>query len=155
MANAIREISRLDGEMALRLAGDYEQSENLNVTVAMLDVYAKHGGPDKNAVFITKLNEMGGWEQYLVMESYGEYLARIGNHATVVEGCKALAAAAAASEVWWMSQVAQGAIAEVVTSYEEQKEALTKSDKDFATKTEALESGIKDLESILEEMTSN
>jgi len=155
VANAIREISRLDGARALDIAAEYETSKNLNVTVAMLGVYAKHGGPDKNAVFRKKLGEMSGWEQYLVMESYGEYLARIGDHNTVLEGCNALVEAAAASDVWWMGQVAQAAIAEIVTSYEEQKEALTKADKDYAAKTAALESGIKDLESILEEMNSN
>ncbi len=155
VSNAIREMGRLDGELALRVAAGYEDSKNLNVTIAILDVYAKHGGADKNATFVAKLQELNGWEQYLVMESYGEYLARLEDHATVIEGCKALAQAAATSEIWWMSQVAQGAITNVVTSYETQKEALTKADKDFAAKTAALESGIKDLESILEEMTSN
>lgn len=155
VANAVREISRLDGDRALELAAAYEKSENLNVTVAMLGVYATHGGPEKNGVFIEKLNDFDGWEQYLVMESYGEFLARISDHGTVVEGCKALAAAAGSSEIWWMSQVAQAAIAEVVSSYEQQKESLTKEDKDFAAKTASLESGIKDLERILEEMSSN
>ncbi len=155
VANAMREIGRLDPAMALEKANAYENTENLNVMNAVLTIYAEHGGPEKNAVFQQKLAENKGWEQYLVIESYGDYLGRLEDPIIVVQGCQALAAAAGESDIWWMGQVAQGAIRNVVAHYETERQELAKSDDDFVIKSKSIDSCIAELEGILEQMNSN
>ena len=149
---AMRELARLEPEEALAIAERYQGVDNISIMVGVLRIFASHGGPEKNGYFIQTLAEQDGFEQYLVIQSYGNFLARQDDFPTVLSGCQALADAAGNSSIWWMSQVAQGAIQEVIMNYEVLKESLDKSE---TSKSKELETNIAALESILENMDSN
>ncbi len=155
VGTSLREMGRLDADLAMKKAQELEDTKHTSVTVAVLGIYSAHGGPEKNQVFLNKLENTGGWEKYLVIQEYSNYMTRLDDMGTVVDGCMALAESAGNSDIWWMKHVAERAIRTVLTRYEDEKDELSSSASNYAAQTQVLEEQISRLESILEGLGTN
>jgi aminopeptidase N len=123
VGTALRELARLDPQRGLQLAETMENEESLSVRFSVLGIYGEHGGPEKGNTFNRMLQDVTGWEQYVVIQQYGKFLQRQDNFSLVKAGCEAIAEAAMRSDVSWMNQVAGGAISGILSGYASAEQA--------------------------------
>ncbi|MFT7589324.1 MAG: aminopeptidase N [Limisphaerales bacterium] len=152
-ANGLRQYGNVNSETALTMARTQEGSENTNMIMVVLGLYAEYGNSKHHRFFKEKLSSTGGFQQYFVMQEYGEYLVNQKDHSLIESGAQTISDAALNSEIWWMPRVAQGVLGDLETSAADQRKELAESDVDFTSKVEKLDEHIKVLSAISEELS--
>ncbi len=152
MGNGLRQMAKIESGKALEIATRYEAEDNLSMTSAVMNIYAEYGGREKDAYFRRKLAELGGWEQYLVIQAYGDFLERQEDFGLVSQGCQMIAEAAEQSDIRWMTMIGQGTIRNIKDRYEEELADLEDAEGDFASRIEKLNAQIAELDAILDAM---
>jgi hypothetical protein len=152
-AAGLTQLGKVDASEALKVASGYESEDNTSMMMSVMNLYSDYGGNAKDAYFRTKLAEVGGWQQYLVIQSYGDFLKRMEDETLVASGSEALANAAMESDVWWMSQVAQGVLRDIKSKYEDERDALADSGM-VSSKKEKLDEAIEILDGLLDEISN-
>jgi hypothetical protein len=151
VATALAGVGQSNSDKALELAAEYEEMKNLEMMLTVMGLYAEYGGADKNDYFMGRLEAIGGWMQYFVIQNYGTYLERIDDDQIVRDGSQALADAASDSDFWWMTQVARGTLVNIKEKYENLRDDIAESEID-SSRLAALEENISTLDNILSEM---
>lgn len=152
MANGLRQMANIESGKALEIATQYEEGANFSMASAVMAIYAQYGGPEKNSFFQQQLAEIDGWQMYLVVQEYGDYLERQKDFNIVAEGAQQIAERVATSSYGWMTMIGQGTIASILSGYEEQLENLIEADGDNTEKVEAVEAQIETLQRIKDGM---
>lgn len=152
-AAGLTQLGKVDASEALKVASAYESEDNTSMMMSVMNLYSDYGGNDKDAYFRAKLVEVGGWQQYLVIQSYGDFLKRMEDETLVAAGSEVLANAAMESDIWWMSQVAQGVLRDIKSQYEGERDALADSGM-VSSEKEKLDVAIEILDGLLDEISN-
>ncbi len=100
-SSALVALFEADPAMGVKKAKNLESEKNMDVIMAISEIYTSDGSPSHNDFFIQKIDQVNGFEKYGLVQAYSGYLMNQ-ELETVVSGLPAFEDIARNSEVWWM-----------------------------------------------------
>lgn len=107
--NALSEISK---EESMKYAKQMESEENFNIKSSVAAVYEKHGGKEQHPFFQETYKDLGGFQKYSFVRSYGNYLKNQ-EQDVLTEAVPMLREISLKEEAWWMRMTGINAVAEL------------------------------------------
>lgn len=101
MAGGLIGISKIDAPRSMELARQYEKEDNIEIRLAVADIYAEHGTATEHAFFIRGLDEVSGFEKFGFISTYCNYLKHQ-NDVEIAKGIDILADIAKNGKPWWL-----------------------------------------------------
>lgn len=101
MAEGLIGISKIDSPKAMELAKKYEKEDNIEILLAVADIYAEFGGASEHDFFIKGLDEVRGFEKFGFISTYCSYLKRQ-NDTEIAKGITIIADIAKNGKPWWL-----------------------------------------------------
>lgn len=88
--------------LALENAKLLEKNTNTNITNMLAQMYAEHGGPQRQAYFETKLSDQHIEDKTSLVQYYCEFIGKYPSQAIILKGAKTLEHIALHHPNWWM-----------------------------------------------------
>lgn len=140
MSAGLNGISKIDPKRAMELAHQYETEDNIEIKLAVADIYAEHGGAAEHSFFTESLKSISGFEKFGFISTYSNYLKRQ-NDEEIAKGIDVLADIAKNGSPWWLKfsgyqQLSsfQGFYAKKQLEYNTKAESLRKEGKEMEAK---------------------
>jgi aminopeptidase N len=83
---ALAAIAKTSSAEGMKIAKQYEGEKNHSVLVAVADVYADYGSDENNDFFVNSKDKFEGFSKVGFITSYGAFLTKVKNDATVNSG---------------------------------------------------------------------
>ena len=109
-------LSKNNGSLAMKYASAFEKEKNGNIVSAITTVYEEHGTEKQLDYFITKNEEISGFEKYGFAMSTTRYLKNQ-DHETVKKGSAILKETALNEKTWWIRMAAINGISDLEAMY--------------------------------------
>ncbi len=117
ISSSLSAVLALDTNKAFEMAKTLQNEDASSIISAVADIYAVKGGPEYATYFEDKMHSMGGFQKYVLMTSYGKFLARMEDEAIIRKGIETITEAGKDESQWWMKYGASSALQTVEDAY--------------------------------------
>lgn len=100
-SSALMALYEADPVMAIEKASELETVENMDITMAIAEIYTNDGSSKHNDFFIDKIKSVGGFQKYGLVQAYSGYLMDQ-DAESINKGLDVFEDVARNSKVWWM-----------------------------------------------------
>ena len=125
-----------------------EEETNSDIVSVVTGIYSEMGGPEQNEFFMDKITNGTGWQQYLTLIAYGDFLARMTDQSIIDKGVERVGEIGLEDGAqWWITMSVSSVLRDVQGMYEDRKSEMGE-----GADTSSLDERIEGIQKVLDEM---
>ncbi|MEK6615818.1 MAG: hypothetical protein AABZ32_06875, partial [Bacteroidota bacterium] len=117
-------LAKKDEKGAMQIAKQFETDKNMDMLLAVAQIYSAHGSDENHSFFVTLSQKMSGWNNVSFATTYTEFLKKCSDD-TINVGIKILENIARTEDNRWVRHFGQKGIKDLAQMYADREQKIT------------------------------